>query len=398
MFAKRINNVPRSFIREILKVTEDPSIISFAGGLPNAKYFPQEAISIATQKVLSEEGNGVLQYSTTEGLPELREYIANRYRTKKGLSVESNEILIVNGSQQALDLIGKVLIDQGDGVIIEKPGYLGAIQAFSLYQPTFRGVPLESDGPDLSVIEQIMNNESIKLFYTVPNFQNPSGISYSLEKRKSLASLMEQYSSYLVEDDPYGELRFMGEQSPSMKKFLDNKTIMLGSFSKTVAPAMRMGWVCAKGELMNRLVIAKQAADLHSNSFSQKVLIRYLSDNNVEDHIKTICKAYGKQRDVMIEMIKKHFPSEISYTQPEGGMFLWVTLPKGISSMEAFDAAILKKVAFVPGFPFYVDGEGENTLRLNYSNSSEDRIAEGIVKLSEVFKELIQKHNTTGKA
>ncbi|WP_338432660.1 PLP-dependent aminotransferase family protein [Clostridium tyrobutyricum] len=387
-FAERMNKVQKSFIREILKVTENPNIISFAGGLPNPLSFPIKEVEEASIKVLNENGSDVLQYSTTEGYRPLREYIAQRYLKRFGLKVDADEILITNGSQQGLDLLGKIFLNKDDNVLIERPGYLGAIQAFSIFEPVFNSVPVNNDGVDIDLLEKSLAMNSPKLFYTVPNFQNPSGTTYSEKNRKAAADILKKYDTILIEDDPYGELRFIGEDLQPVKTYLGDKSVMLGSFSKIVAPAMRLGWICAKGEIMEKLITAKQAADLHTNYYSQRVVHQFLMDNDIEDHIKKIRKLYKGQRDCMVSMIERYFPEGIKSTKPEGGMFLWVTLPEGISSLELFDLAAKENVAFVPGDPFYVNVKGSNTLRLNYTNSDEKSIEEGIKRLARAIGKL----------
>ncbi len=393
IFANRMHSVHRSFIREILKVTEDPKIISFAGGLPSPDSFPVREIAEASSKVMAKDGENALQYSTTEGYAPLREYVAKRY-SKKGISVSANDIMIVNGSQQGIDLIGKVFLDKGDVVAVERPTYLAAIQSFGLYEPVFKDVPLMGDGPDIDMLETVLKNFSPKLFYTVPNFQNPTGITYSRKKREEVAEVMKGHDTVFVEDDPYGEIRFMGEDIPSMRYFLNGDSVLLGSFSKIVSPGMRLGWICAPSHIMEKLVVVKQASDLHSNYFTQRIVHQYLADNDVDQHIRQIGALYKKHRDLMVSMIEQHFPDCVQFTKPEGGMFLWVTLPEGVSSMELFNLAIKENVAFVPGQAFFVDGSGTNTLRLNFSNSSEAQIEEGIKRLSVVIKELISKKDT----
>lgn len=390
VFADRMNKVQKSFIREILKVTENPDVISFAGGLPNPLSFPIKEVKEASEKVLSENGNSVLQYSTTEGYLPLREYIAERYYKRFGLKVHANEILITNGSQQGLDLIGKVLLNKNDNILIERPGYLGAIQAFSIFEPVFNSVPLNDEGIDTTALKKTLDQCNPKLFYTVPNFQNPSGITYSAENREEIADILKERNTILIEDDPYGEIRFMGEDLPPIRSKLKDNSIMLGSFSKIVAPAMRLGWVCAKGEIMEKLLVAKQASDLHSNYYSQRVVYQFLMDNDLDDHIKKIKRLYKNQRDCMVEMIGKYFPEEVKSTKPEGGMFLWITLPEGVSSLDLFNTAIGENVAFVPGDPFYINKTGMNTLRLNYTNSDENMIEEGIKRLGKAINEIIK--------
>lgn len=266
-------------------------------------------------------------------------------------------------------------------MIIEKPGYLGAIQALSIYEPKFHPVKLNEDGIDINMLEKTLKKYPIKLYYSVPNFQNPSGISYTEEKRKEVAAILNNYPAIFVEDDPYGELRFTGTDKSSVNKFKKNNIILLGTFSKIVAPAFRLGWICAEHDAMEKLIVAKQAADLHTNYFSQRVVFQHLKDNSLDEHILNIRKLYKVQCDAMITAIQKYFPKNIHYTIPEGGMFLWITLPKGKSALKLFDIAIKEKVAFVPGDPFYVDEENVNTFRLNYSCENETNIEEGIRRI-----------------
>ncbi len=389
IFADRISDVPRSFIREILKVTADPEIISFAGGLPNRDYFPVKEIKDACIKVLDSDGKTALQYSTSEGHPPLRKFIADRYKDRHSIDIDPDEIIITNGSQQGLDLIGKTLLNEGDHIGIENPGYLGAIQAFSLYKSVFHPVTLQDDGVDIDEFGAMMKSFPIKLFYGVPNFQNPTGTTYSAEKRKAVAEVMGGHSAFFIEDNPYGELRFIGADVPLVRRYLPDKTILLGSFSKIAAPSFRLGWICVSRKIMDKMIIAKQASDLHTNYLSQRILSQYLVDNDIDRHIAVIREAYGRQRNTMVRMIQKHFPVEMRYTEPEGGMFLWVTLPAGLSSMELFDIAIREKVAFVPGIPFYACGGGENTMRLNFSNSDEGLIEEGIKRIGVSIKKMM---------
>ncbi len=385
LFADRMACVHRSFVREILKVTEDPEVISFAGGLPNPRYFPVQEVAKATQKVLSECGEAALQYSTTEGYLPLREVIAQRY-AKKGVNVNPSEILITNGSQQGLDLLGKVFLNKGDSVILERPTYLAAIQSFGLFEPKFHTIPLQEDGIDPEVLGKTLSKNRAKLFYSVPNFQNPTGITYSREKREAAAEKLNGCGTVFIEDDPYGELRFMGKDMPSMRNYLGEDAALLGSFSKIVSPGVRLGWICACEEIMEKLIIVKQALDLHSNYLCQRIVHQYFTDNDIEQHIAKIRRAYKEQRDFMVETMEDTFPENISFTRPEGGMFLWVKLPEKMSSLELFNRAIAKKVAFVPGQAFYADGGGNNTMRLNFSNSDNERIFEGVTRLAKVIK------------
>nr|WP_321466875.1 PLP-dependent aminotransferase family protein [uncultured Desulfobulbus sp.] len=387
-FSDRINDVPKSFIREILKVTIDSSIISFAGGLPNRQFFPVKGLQKAANDVFEEAGDQILQYANSEGYIGLRQFISDRYKKRDGLDIPVEDILITTGSQQGLDLLGKTFLNEGDDLIIEEPGYLGAIQAFAMYRPRFHPVPVREGGMETEKLAHILSEREPKLLYTVTNFQNPSGISYSNENRKAVADLIGGSSCLIIQDDPYGDLRFSGEPKISFKKLAPENTVLLGSFSKTVAPALRLGWLVAPPTIMDKLVIAKQAADLHSDYLAQRILHRYLSDNDIDAHIATIIDQYGKQKEAMIGAIKDFFPPEVRFTNPEGGMFLWITLPEGMSSLALFEAAIQKKVAFVPGTPFYVDRKDSNTLRLNFSCSDEATIVEGIKRLGESIREL----------
>lgn len=389
LFSNRIANVSPSFIREILKVAVDPEIISFAGGLPNRDLFPVQALQKATNAIFEEDGKTILQYASTEGYLPLRELIVADYKNK-GIDVCVDEILITNGSQQGLDLLGKVLINEEDEILIEEPGYLGAIQAFEVYRAKFLPVPVNQDGMDIPSLEGTLKTSKAKLMYTVPNFQNPSGISYSNENRQAVADCLSTTDTLIIEDNPYGDLRFAGEEKVSFKILLPEQTILLGSFSKIVVPSFRLGWIVAPKVLMKKLVIAKQAADLHTNYFCQRVLYRFLIDNDLQTHISKIVEVYGHQKLVMENAIKQYFPKQVTYLNPEGGMFLWVTLPESLSAMELFDKSIEQKVAFVPGKPFYVSSDCANTLRLNFSSVDPATIKEGIRRLGTVLHQMLK--------
>jgi 2-aminoadipate transaminase len=391
-YASRMSTIPKSFIREILEVTEQPGMISFAGGLPNPRFFPVRAMAEAAAATLNGTGESAMQYSTTEGYRPLREYIAARYRAKRGLNVSADEVLITNGSQQGLDLVSKVFVDRADAVVIERPAYLGAIQALSVYEPLFCSVPLTRDGIDIDRLKDALDQHPVKLIHTVMNFQNPSGISYSRERREALAEVLAESDTIVIEDDPYGELRFDGAAAPSMRTWLEDRTVLLGSFSKTVAPGLRLGWVCAKPPVIDKLIVAKEASDLHTSIFSQRILYQYLAHNDIDEHIATIAAAYRRQRDAMITAIEDHFPAAVDFTRPQGGMFIWATLPEALSAMDLFERAVEQKVAFVPGTPFFVDGGGEHNMRLNFSNADEATIEEGIRRLGRIIEERLH-HN-----
>lgn len=386
LYSDRILNTKPSFTRQILKVTETDDFISFAGGLPNPISFPLQELSEASQRIIENSGEKVFQYSTTEGYLPLRKYIAERYRKRFGLEFSTEDIMITTGSQQGLDLIGKTLINKGDGIIIEEPGYLGAIQSFSLYEPRFIPVSLEEDGINLEELEKALQNNPVKLFYSVPNYQNPTGLTYSLAKREAVCKLLEKYKVVLVEDDPYGELNFSGETLPYIGAGKLEYSVLFGSFSKTITPGMRLGYLCTKNkELMNYANVAKQGSDLHTNVFAQYLIYDYLTHNDYEQHISKIRALYKEQSDAMIVAIKRHFPAYVSYTKPQGGMFLWATLHNGKASMDLIEEAQNAKVMFVPGDPFYAYKEKVNTLRLNYTNTDPDTIEEGIRRLGEIF-------------
>ena len=382
ILAQRMSGVPRSFIREILKVSLDPTIISFAGGLPNAAYFPVGELEAAAAKVFASQGATALQYGRTEGDEELRQWIANRYRDKKGLEVDIDHILITNGSQQGLDLLGKVLLDSGDGVLIEEPGYLGAIQSLSLFQPRFLPVALNDDGLHIPSLHKTLAGASAKLLYAVPSFQNPSGVSYSDDNRQRVADLAREHRFVVVEDDPYGELRFAGREAKSFAHYLPESTVLLGSFSKVVAPGFRLGWLVAPSWLHDRLIVAKQAADLHTSSFTQRVMATFLADNDLDSHIARIIEAYGRQCRAMEDALQRHFPKEITFTKPEGGMFLWGRLPEGMDAMQLFHKAVGEKVVFVPGNPFYTASGATSTMRFSFSCVDGPIIDEGVQRLA----------------
>ncbi len=383
-YAPRMEHTPRSFIREILKVTERPEVISFAGGLPNPGCFDTAGIRDAAVAVLDEQGAAALQYATTEGFPPLRRWIADRYRRRLGLEVSPDEILITNGSQQCLDLIGKVLLGRGDPCAIERPGYLGAIQAFSLYEPAFVPVPLDADGPEPGALGGAAR-AGARLFYGVPNSQNPSGTTWSAERRREVADALEGTGTLLVEDDAYGELRFDGPALTPLCALAPERTLMTGSFSKVLAPGLRLGWCVAPPEVMHHLVTAKQASDLHSNTFAQQVAARYLASAPIDDRVARINDVYRRHRDLMLALAADLFPGEVSWTRPDGGMFVWLTLPPGCSSMALFEAALKRNVAILPGLPFYTDGGGDRTVRLNFSNADEPMLEEGMDRLARVL-------------
>jgi 2-aminoadipate transaminase len=388
--AARNKRVPRSFIREILKVAGDPDIISFAGGLPNPSLFPVKELRKAANDLFDNRCAEPLQYAASEGFEPLREWVCQRYKNRFGLEYSPENVLITTGSQQALDLAGKVFLEDGKAAIMERPGYLGAIQAFSLFTDRIIQVPMEHDGLDLNEFEGTLRKSSVGVVYVISNFQNPSGTSYSLEKREAVARICTEYDVPLLEDDPYGELRFTGEDIHPITSFMDSGGILLGTFSKIGVPGFRIGWMIAESEILDSLIVVKQAADLHTSAFDQQLAWQYLENEDIDEHIQVIRELYGRHCDLMISLIEEHFPAQVRYTRPDGGMFLWVTLPDGCSSVELFDEAIRQKVAFVPGTPFHADGGGENTMRLNFSNADEESIEKGIRRLGRCIREYLE--------
>lgn len=388
LLSEGIKATPPSFVRSILKAASDPGVISFAGGLPNPVSFPQEALLTSMERIVKTYGSHVFQYSITAGLPELRQYIADRYHRIFGLNLTIDNIIITTGSQQALDLIGKVLLDKGDGVIVEKPTYLAAIQAFSMQQPNFYPVALTEEGMNPEGLEAALQNP-VKFVYMIPDFQNPTGLTYSARNRSRLLEILRDHEVVLIEDDPYGELRFEGERLPYIGAGKLPYSILLGTFSKTVTPGMRVGFLISENkELLQKISIAKEAGDLHTNIFAQYLIWDYLKNNDFDMHIAKIKELYRKQAHTMMESMDRYFPPTIKYTRPQGGMFLWVTLPEGASAMSLFPKALEKKVAFVPGDPFYTDIRNANTMRLNYTNADSETIAEGIRRLGDLLREL----------
>lgn len=389
-YAERMDGVKASEIREILKLTQLPDVISFAGGLPAPEMFPLEEIKEVAQDVLEEMGTTALQYATTDGLVPLREKIAERMK-KFGVDTTYENILITSGSQQGLDFTGKIFLNPDDVVLCESPSYLGALNAFKAYQPRFIEVPTDDEGMIIEELEKILeNNKNIKVIYVIPDFQNPSGRTWSVERRKKLLELANKYNLPIVEDNPYGELRFEGEMPPSIKHFdTEGRVIFLGSFSKTFCPGFRIGWVCADQEVLRKYILVKQGADLQANTFTQLQLNKFLEKYDLDEHIEKIKAVYKKRRDLMLNTMKAEFPQEVKFTHPQGGLFTWVELPKHMNARELAKKAIEKKVAFVPGGSFFPNGGNENTMRLNYSNMDEERIVIGIKRLAEVIKEMM---------
>lgn len=391
--ANRMHSVQKSEIRELLKLTEKPDIISFAGGLPDPNVFPVDELKEITSSVLEENGKEALQYAPTEGYTPLRKQVSKIMNEKYDSNFTEKNILMTCGSQQGLDLCGKVFLNEGDVILCESPTYLGAINAFKAYKPRFIEIPTDDNGMDVHMLEKVLKHEEkIKLVYVVPDFQNPTGRTWSLKRRQQFMALMSQYNIPIIEDNPYGDLRFEGIHMPSLSS-LDRKgqVIFLGTFSKTFCPGLRLGWVAAENQMLKPYILLKQSLDLHTSSLSQRQLSKYLDRYDIEAHIDKIKMIYKRRRDLMIKTMKSTFSKEISFTEPHGGMFCWVTLPDGIDTSEILIKSIKEHVAFVPGETFFPNSKVKNTLRLNYSNSTDENIVIGIKILAKILNEFIEK-------
>jgi 2-aminoadipate transaminase len=400
-YAHRMQKMGSSVIRELLKLTEQPDIISFGGGLPAPEVFPVKEFKEACNYVLEHFGAQALQYSTTEGYRPLREMIA-RHTSRYSVPITPDNILITSGSQQALDFIGRLFINRGDYIALESPTYLGALQAWNAYGAQYISVPADENGMIVDELEKALRIGP-KFIYVLPNFQNPSGSTLSLERRKKLVELADKYGVPIVEDDPYGQLRYEGEHIPSVVSLdsayrghdgecYSGNVIYMSTFSKLLAPGLRLAWVVAPEEVIKRLVMTKQAADLHTASFNQYVAYEVGKGGFLDEHVKVIRATYKERRDVMLEMMEEMFPSEARWTHPLGGMFLWGILPEGTNAAEVLKVAIERKVAFVPGASFHPNGGGDNTMRLNFSYSSPENIREGITRLGTTLKEILKKN------
>ncbi len=382
-------NIPVSFVRNILNVAGSREFISFAGGLPNPEFFPVAELAESARAVLEQSSRSILQYAGSLGYYPLREWIANRYSKKYSMDILPGQVVITNGSQQAIDIMAKLFINKGDGVILEKPSYLGAIQALSAYQPWFREVELEEDGANLTEVESLFLNEDIKLMYAVPNAQNPSGVSYSDEKRKDLALLLRKYDQFFLEDDPYNEICFDHEFPDPVKKYAPEHVAWTGSFSKMVAPGLRNGWIVLPQELVLHFDKAKQSTDLNPNNLTQYILHHYLTHYDLDEHLRQIRKAYSAQCRFMADMIARDLPEEVRATSPAGGMFIWLTLPASVPSDRLIGRAMERGVIFVPGTSFYVSGQGSRHIRMNFTNSGFPDIEKGVRILGEEMRKMM---------
>jgi 2-aminoadipate transaminase len=388
-FARRMGQVRPSTIRQILKVAGQPEMISFAGGLPAPECFPVAELAQCAQRVLAEAGPQALQYSITEGFVPLREKLVAEM-AQRGVPCSIDNILVTTGSQQAIDLIAKAFLDPGDCVLTEAPTYLAAIQSLHFYEVDFLPVHSDEQGIDVDRLEEAMRTRHPKLLYTIPNFQNPTGVTMVAERRARVYELAARYGVVVVEDDPYGKLRYAGQDIPCIKS-LDHSgnVIYVSTVSKTVTPGLRLGWIVADPKPMSKLVIAKQAIDLHTSSFDQRLVDRYFSDFDSQAHIEHIRQVYGSRFALMNECLTRSMPEGFHWTHPEGGMFLWVTCPESVDTQEMMKTALERKFLFVPGRDFFPDGSGHRFLRLNFSNATEENIRIGVDRLAEVARQFI---------
>ncbi|MGE3269664.1 MAG: PLP-dependent aminotransferase family protein [Chloroflexota bacterium] len=386
MFASRTSRMKASDIRELLKLTARPEIISLAGGLPAPELFPVDEYRRAFEWVLESNGTAALQYGPSEGFKPLRELLAARM-TSMGIPAEADEVLITNGSQQGLDLVGKIFLNPGDAVCLENPSYMGAIQAFDSYQAEYVIVPMDDDGMKAEELDGILRRHPAKFIYALPNFQNPSGRWMSTERRKILVETAQKHGIPIIEDDPYGELRFEGEARPSLRSMWPEGVIYLGTFSKILAPGFRLGWMVIPQLAYDEIIFGKQPADLHSSTATQMATYEVCRQEGFLDkHIEKIREVYRERRDVMVRALEEHFPEGCTWTKAQGGLFVWAEVPPSIDTRELLAEALEENVAFVPGQSFHADRSGHNTMRLNFSNVTSERIEEGIARLGRAIK------------
>ena len=392
-YSKRVPADGTDAVGAILQAAADPKIISFAGGLPAPELFPVKEMKAAVDKVFEEHGQEAMQYGAAKGVTALREVIQQHVKEKEDVDSELDNVLVTTGSEQALDLVGKAFVDPGDTVLVEQPTYLCALDVFRSYGANFASVEMDEDGMKMDALEEALKaNLNTKLIYTVPNFQNPTGRTMTEERRKQLAELAEKYDVYVLEDNPYGEIRFSGQHVPAVKSFdKSGHVFYMSTFSKTLAPGFRLGWLVADKAVVNKLTVLKQSADLHTDNLAQFAVAQFFADNDVDAHVKEISALYGKRKDLMLEGIKKYFPEGVKYTDPEGGMFLWVEVPGVDDTVELFKECREHDVAFVPGDPFFAGEVQPGAFRLNYSNMKEDQIEVGLKRLGAALTAAVNK-------
>lgn len=392
-FADRMNEVKASDIRAVGKIiAQKKDVISFAAGLPDPSLFPFDEIREVTDKILKENPAQALQYGPTQGHMPLINKIVNLLEERDNVCTSPENIIVTTGSQQGISFCSMMMLNPGDVVITENPSYLGAINAFRPYQCDFVGVDIDENGMIMDDLEKALKeNPNTKMIYVIPNFQNPTGKTWSEERCQKLIELANKYDVMVIEDDPYGQLRFKGEKIPTLKSMdTTGKVISLGSFSKVLCPGLRVAWMCADKEIIEKVELLKQGVDLQSNQLAQMQVCEFLENYDFEKHIEKIRTAYGKRCDLMIETMKQEFPSEAKYVEPEGGMFIWVELPKHVDTKELFKNAIEKNVAFVPGESFYPNSDCKSSLRLNFTTMAEENISDGVKILADVIKDYLK--------
>jgi 2-aminoadipate transaminase len=387
-YADRMEQVKGLETREIIKFIGKPDIISFAGGLPAPELFPIEELKGIAVKLLEIDGKNALQYVPTDGYLPLREKIAERMQ-KLGIETSAENILIINGSQQGIDFSGKIFLNPNDTVICEKPSYLGAIGAFRAYQAKFKEIPTDRNGMRIEELERTLaTSPKAKLIYVTPDFQNPTGITWSVKRRKDFMEVVNAFNLPVIEDNPYGDLRYEGENVPPIKSFdVEGRVIFLGTFSKILCPGFRIGWICADKEVLRKYTLIKEVSDLQCNTMAQREIAMFLEEYDIEIHIERIKQVYKQRRDIMVKMIQEEFPPEVKLFIPEGGLFTWIELPEHINGRELLEKAQEQKVAFVPGGCFYPNGGHENSIRLNFSNMPVDKIVEGTKRIARILQE-----------
>lgn len=387
-FAERMNDVKASDIRELLALVNKPEIISFAGGLPAPELFPVDKIQAATDAVLQENGRAALQYGPTDGILRLREQICERIYAKNAIKADPSDIIITAGSQQGLDFVARLFVNPGDAVLMESPSYLGAINAFKLSQPVFGEVPTDDGGMIMEELDKMLaSTPNVKMIYVIPDFQNPSGRTWSLERRQKFMEIVNRYEVMVIEDNPYGELRYKGEYLPSLKS-MDTKglVIYLGTFSKILAPGYRLAWICASNAVIEKINLIAQAAVLQSSTTSMMVVSKFIDMFDLDEHVETVRAVYEHRCNVMMDAMAKYFPKEVKYTIPDGGLFTWAELPDYIDTKVMATDALAQNVAYVPGIGFFPNGNNHHCMRLNYSCMPDERIEEGIRRLAGVIQ------------
>ena len=390
--SEKMQALKPSAIREIFKALTDPTIISLAAGNPSPESFPVEDLARISSEIFSDSSTAALQYSVTEGYPPLREDVKARLASRFGIGRDFDMTIITSGGQQGIELLCKTMCDEGDTVIVEEPSFIGALNAFRSNGAKLVGIPMEDDGIDIGKLEDAMkNNPRAKILYLIPTFQNPSGTCMSLEKRKKVYDLAKKYNIIILEDNPYGELRFAGEEIPTIKSFdEDGYVVYSGSYSKVLSAGMRIGFICGPEAIVQKMVVAKQVEDVHTNIFFQMLCHRYIAECDMDKHIADIRKLYKHKCDLMLSELDKKMPKCVRYTRPEGGLFLWCTLPDNISQPDFVKAAMTKKVAVVPGQTFNSDPNSPSqSFRLNYSTPSDEQIVEGIDRLAETVNSML---------